>query len=108
MKEISLEQIVTEVVNRVIARLKQEKVKIISRGEPNRTPGGEITEQEAGRAVFRCERPDMSGYRTPILTERQLLHLHELTGEIVVPAGTVITPKAKQLVREKGIQVIFE
>ena len=53
----------------------------------------------------KSERIDFNGYKTPVLTERSLLHLHELTGEIVIPKKTVITPKAHDVIREKGIKI---
>ena len=56
----------------------------------------------------RSERINFNGFKTPVLTERFLVHLHELTGEIIIPKKTVITPKARDLIREKGIKVRLE
>ena len=53
----------------------------------------------------KSERPDFSGYKTPVVTERHIQRLHELTGEIVVPKNTIITPKAHDVIREKGIRI---
>ncbi len=51
----------------------------------------------------KSERADMSKYKSPLLAEAQVLALHELTKEVIVPPGTVVTPKARQLARQKGI-----
>jgi hypothetical protein len=56
----------------------------------------------------KSERINFNGYKTPVVTERFILHLHELTGEIIIPKKTVITPKARDLIREKGIKVRME
>jgi ethanolamine utilization cobalamin adenosyltransferase len=49
----------------------------------------------------------MKKYRTPVLTEDHIRRLHELTGEIIIPRGTVITPKARELVRKNQIIITF-
>ncbi|MDZ7724101.1 MAG: hypothetical protein U5R06_15165 [candidate division KSB1 bacterium] len=51
---------------------------------------------------------DMSGYQSPVLTERQIQRLHDLTGRVIVPSGTVVTPKAKELLKRKQISLIIE
>jgi hypothetical protein len=56
----------------------------------------------------KSERMDFSGYKTPVVTERQIQRLHELTGEIVIPGNTIITPKARDIIREKGIKITME
>jgi ethanolamine utilization cobalamin adenosyltransferase len=50
----------------------------------------------------------MSKYRTPIVTENHIDKLHELVGEIVVPQGTIFTPKAKEKIREKKLHVTYD
>ena len=49
----------------------------------------------------------MSKYKTPVLTENHMRKLHVLTGEVIVPKGTVVTPKAKELIKEKQILISF-
>ncbi len=56
----------------------------------------------------KCQRIDMSKYKTPILTENHIRRLHELTGLVQIPKGTVITPKAKELIRERQISLELE
>jgi len=48
---------------------------------------------------------DMSRYRSPVLTEKHMRGLHELTSEVVVPDETVITPKARELAKERGVSI---
>lgn len=53
-------------------------------------------------------RLDMDGYKTPIVTENALTRLHERTTSVIVPSGTIITPRAKELLRDRNISVVFE
>jgi len=47
----------------------------------------------------------MSKYKTPILTENHIQRLHELTGKVIIPQGTIVTPKAKELLKEKNLSL---
>lgn len=51
---------------------------------------------------------DMSRYRTPLLTERALAGLHPSAHTVVVPKGTIVTPRAKDFMREKRIGMAFD
>jgi len=53
-------------------------------------------------------RIDFSNYRTPVLTERALIGLHQRSHTVVVPKGTIVTPRAKECLREKNIGIIYE
>jgi hypothetical protein len=53
-------------------------------------------------------RLDMRNYKTPIVTEHALTRLHERTAAVIVPAGAIITPRARELIREKNLKVIVE
>lgn len=53
-------------------------------------------------------RLDMSKYKTPLVTENAVNRLHERTITVIVPAGAVITPRARGLLREKNITVVVE
>jgi len=46
---------------------------------------------------------DMSGFRSPVLLERHLVALAPEVKEIAVPAGTVVTPAAKDFIRKKNL-----
>jgi hypothetical protein len=62
----------------------------------------------ASASQGQTERIDMAKYRTPLVGEHSIARLHELTARIIVPAAAVITPRAKELIREKKIEIIFE
>jgi hypothetical protein len=87
-------QVIEAIVRRVVKEVLQELPAAAS--------------AETGRLKNKSERIDLSGYKTPVVTERHIQHLHELTGEIVVPEKTVITPKARDIIREKGIRITME
>jgi hypothetical protein len=53
-------------------------------------------------------RLDMSKFKTPIVTENALSRLHERAVTVIVPAGAIITPRAKEFLRERNISVVFE
>jgi hypothetical protein len=53
-------------------------------------------------------RIDFSRYRTPVLTERAIAGLHQQLHTVVVPEGTIVTPRAKELLREKKMGIIYE
>ena len=109
MSEISLEMIINLVVREVVRELAKSGVKVVS-------SGGCIDASDLKKELFnkvsgtrtRVETIDMSRYKSPVLIENHIRRLHELTGEIVIPKGTVITPKARQLLKQKQISVVFE
>ena len=86
---------IEEIVRRVVTEVMRE----LSRSSPQAAPHG-----------FRnkSERLDLNGYKTPVVTEKHIRRLHELTGELIVPKKTIITPKARDVIREKGIRVKME
>jgi len=106
-EETSLETIIGEVTERVIRELKNQGIQIVSA-----TGSDDARKTEAaaysGNGTVRSERADMTGYRTPVLTERHVKRLHELTGAVIVPRGTVVSPKAKELLKDKNIQLCIE
>jgi hypothetical protein len=90
---ISIESIVRRVTREVMAELARQGMGAASAGSgagPN------------------SERLDMSGYRTPLVSERAIRMVHELTGKIVVPRGAIVTPLAREAIRRKNIQVVYE
>ncbi|MBN2029281.1 hypothetical protein JW824_03455 [bacterium] len=106
-QEISLEKIVDSVVREVIKALQKEGVKVVL------TPRNPTDSDPAGKNQNyplrnKTENMDMSLYRTPVLTENRIQKLHPLTGEIIVPKGTVITPKARELIQSKQILVTYK
>ncbi len=62
----------------------------------------------SSEASGRTERVDMTGYRTPVLLERHISRLHALTGVVAVPKGTVISPKAREELKDRNILLYME
>jgi len=96
--EIDINILIQQVTTQVISELQSRGVQIISRG----TAGDHVQALKT-----KSESIDMQKYRTPVLTEDHIRRLHELTGEIIIPTGTVITPKARELVKQKQIIVTY-
>jgi hypothetical protein len=106
LESIDLETIVRRVAEQVIRELKNQGIRIVSSGPAGR-PSGSSGSGNAGDGPP-VLRPDLSGYKTPVLLERHLLKLAEPVGVLVVPRGTVISPRAKERLRDRNIQVRFE
>jgi hypothetical protein len=96
--EISLEQLVSLVTLEVMKTLQKQGIRI----------GSYSSLDQHNSRKTKCEKINMDKYRTPILTENQVRRLHVLTGEVIIPSGTVITPKARELLKEKGITIVFD
>ncbi len=92
--EVNIENIIQIVTRQVVKELRARGVKINYSARPGDPHNALRTKTET---------IDMSKYRTPLLTENHIRRLHELTGEVVIPEGTVITPKARELIKEKKI-----
>jgi hypothetical protein len=105
--EISLDAIILQVTGQVIRELADRGVRVVSAagsadaGTSGFAPG-------SVNSSIRSERADMTGYRSPVLTERHVRKLHELTGTVIVPRGTVLSPKALELLRDRNIQLRIE
>lgn len=106
MQQVELDKIIQAVTVEVVKQLKAAGVTVAV--NPN-TAGSAIAAALAPNAKgirSKTERIDMSKYRTPVLTERHMDKLHVLTGKIIVPTGTIITPKARETAKRK--QIIIE
>ena len=51
---------------------------------------------------------DMSGFKTPVLTENQLTSLESSIEEIIIPERTIITPGAREIIHKKKLKVIYK
>ena len=94
--EINIEKIIQIVTKQVVKELQSSGVKITYNS------GSGVNHQALHT---KTETIDMSKYKTPILTENHIRRLHELTGEVIVPEGTVITPKAREMIKDKRIEI---
>ena len=108
MNEVSLDKIVSLVVQEVVKELARHNIKVVhTAGIPaGAVLPGNVGQNEGFRT--KTERIDMKAYRSPVLTENHLNRLHELTGEIVIPRKTVLTPKARMALKSKNIVVRYE
>ena len=97
--EIPLERLVAIIVREVLAELSRRGVAVGSpsaRGArtPAPDPGGSVT-------------IDMTGYRTPVLTEHRVRAVDRQCREIRVPAGTICTIGARDLMQQRRIQLTY-
>ena len=97
--EISLEKLVGLVTAEVVKELKKQGVRVVD------SAGINTSNNPTPNYRSKSERIDMSKYKTPILTENHLQRLHELTGIVIVPKGTIVTPKAKEMIKEKNLSL---
>ena len=96
--EINIEKIIQIVTRQVVKELQAKGIKVkFSAGNDN----------SLNALRTKTETIDMSKYKTPVLTENHIRRLHELTGEVIVPQGTVITPKAKEMIKDRKLVISY-
>ena len=100
--EISLEKLIRVVTAEVVKELKRQGVTVVASSGQNTSIRHHVDERT------RSEEIDMSKYNTPVLTENHIRRLHALTGEIIVPKGTIVSPKARELIRERQLTVTIK
>jgi len=100
--EISLQKLIELVTAEVVKELKKQGVQVVD------ATGKNVSNTQMHNYRTKTERIDMSKYKSPILTENHIKQLHELTGNLIVPHGTIITPKAKELLKEKNLTLQVE
>lgn len=98
--QITLEELILKITREVIRELNRQNVSVTIGGQP-------VGSHQPG-LITHTETIDMSKYKTPVLTENHIQRLHELTGEIIIPPGTVITPKARELVHQKNLKITIK
>jgi hypothetical protein len=94
-----MEELVNKVVAAVMAELSKRGVKV-DVGPPQKSTFTPVASSNPSVHVI-----DMSEFRSPVLLERHLLSLAPEVKEIAVPAGSVITPGARDLLRRKKLMV---
>jgi hypothetical protein len=93
----SMEELVEKVVAAVLAELSRRGVKV-NFGAPQK--GNFKPSPPPSSSVHVV---DMTGFRSPVLLERHLLSLGPEIREVEVPAGTVVTPGARSILRKKNL-----
>ena len=89
--KISIEQLIELIVKQVVAELTQRGVEIDFGNEKNISLSTKVE-------------IDMSGYKTPVLTENNS-QLNFAEREIIIPEKTVITPGAREIIKKKKLIV---
>ncbi len=107
MEEVSIDIIVSMVVKEVLRELEKNNVRVVYSDSPKES-FNHVTRLPDKGLKTKTEKIDMSAYRSPVLTENHINRLHELTGEIIIPRSTIITPKAKQALRQNKIVIKYE
>jgi hypothetical protein len=123
--QISIEQLVASIVREVVSELVRRGITVtggrqlvpaaIGTVGAHSTPAPTTTGR--GSPVQAAPTPplsaaagtveiDMSGYRTPILTEDYLTRLTPSVSTVIVPCATVLTPGARDLIRKKKLSIV--
>lgn len=100
MATIQLNQLIQMITREVVAELQRQGVQVMG--------GPDVSQPKDNVLTTKSEQIDMSKFKSPVLTAAPLERLHPLTGEIVIPEGTIITPKAKQMIHTKNLKIRFE
>jgi hypothetical protein len=98
--QVISEQLVEAIVRAVIAELRRRGVEI-SGTMPARGP---VREDREATSV----EVDFSDYKTPVLTERQVRGVNPGIVEIIVPAGTLCTGGAKDLLQKRKLTLTIK
>ena len=97
--EISVEKLIEIIVRGVLSELAKRGV---APGIPP-APGGTAPARDpASRVAI-----DMTGYRTPVLTENRVRSLEMRVREITVPSGTICTTGARDVLQQRRIKLTF-
>jgi hypothetical protein len=98
--EISIEQLVETIVRQVLLELARRGVQVGPAGTGSGGP--EAVKGPAGTSL----EIDMSKFRTPVLTENQLMNIGAKVSTIVVPCSTVVTPGAWDIIKSKQLTLV--
>jgi hypothetical protein len=90
--KISIEELVELVTREVIAELTKLGIEVDNISMTTKTT-----------SIKTSIEIDMSGYRTPVLTENNLSSLDSNITEIIIPVNTIITPGARNIIRKRNL-----
>jgi hypothetical protein len=97
--QISIERLVEIIVKEVLAELTKLGVAL----GPRETGRLQTPVVYQGSTV----EIDMTGYRTPVLTENRVRTLERHVRQIVVPAGTICTIGARDVMKERKMKLTY-
>ena len=95
---MSIEEIVELVTREVIEELRRQGIQVLN-ALPDKT-GAEMEKE-----VLEL---DMSGYKTPILSESSFHKIAVETKELIIPEKTVITPGARDIIKRKQLRITYK
>jgi len=98
--KISIENLVEIIVKEVIAELSKIGV------EPDFSKEMK-TGDYSNYGNRKKQEIDMSGYKTPILTEYTLETICQDVNEIIIPKGTVFTPGARDIIKKRKFIISY-
>ena len=97
--QISIEELVEVITRQVISELVKRGITVDYNTKMNSFSGNlKRTNIEI----------DMSNYKTPLLTENNVLSLSSDITEIIIPGRTIITPGAKDVIRKKKLNITYK
>ncbi len=91
--KISLEEIISLVVEEVIKELSRRGIQVDE-------SFNNVSEKNFNKQKIKL---NLSEYKTPLLTESHILDLDKGVKEVEVPLKTIVTPSAQDLIRQKNI-----
>ena len=100
--KISLEDIVAMVVKEVIAELSKQGIEV-EMGNSSFSQKTVFSQKEKIQ-----HKMDLSKFKTPLVTEEEILKLGSSIKEIIVPKGTLLTPNARDLIRKRKLIIISD
>jgi len=96
---------IEDLVNKVVAEVLKELARRGIHADPAPLRAG--SQGQSASSTETVRKIDMTGFRSPVLLERHLEALKPDIKEIVVPAGTVITPGAREILRRKNLTLKY-
>lgn len=103
--QVSIDQLVAMIVREVVAELTRRGVTVTGASALT-VPAPALSGTPA--ATGPTAEPDLSSYRTPVLTEGHLARLAPGVATILVPRATVLTPGARELIRQKKLSIVHK
>jgi hypothetical protein len=101
--QIAYDTLIETVVREVLAELARRGVEV--RGIPPGVTAGASAPTGMPGTGSTVE-IDMTGFKTPVLTEGQLTRIPRGTGTVIVPCSTVVTPGAWDYLRSKRLKLV--
>jgi hypothetical protein len=99
--KVSIEKLVELIVKEVITALSCQGIEVDLSVAEKKNSSKELPANKTRLKI------DMSGYKTPVLTENHLNSIDPGITEIIVPEKTVITPGAKIIIKTKQLIVTY-